>query len=133
MKVQVIKAVTVNEDEFCRFIDGTTHASHEVVEIVPMVGGLQTIIFKKLVKKPVKQLSCAQVAKHIAIISDDFGGFVGWDVERNEKGQIKIYHERTSEIFYQGSGIGAKRFLNGYKQKTMWAAAVASVARHTFS
>jgi len=126
--MQVTKAVTLNDNDFCKFIDGTTRESHEIIEIIPMLGGLQTIIFKKRVRKPVKQLSVAQVAKHIAELSDDFGGFAFWDVERNAKGQVKIYHERTTEIFYAGSGIGAKRFLNKYKQETMWKAAVARYA-----
>jgi len=126
--MQVTKAVTLNDNDFCQFIDETTRESHEIIEIIPMLNGLQTIIFKKRVRKPVKQLSVAQVAKHIALLSDDFGGFAFWDVERNEKGQVKISHDKTGEIFYAGSGIGAKRFLNKYKQETMWKAAVARYA-----
>ena len=128
-QVQVTKAVTLNDNDFCQFIEETTRASHEIIEIIPMLNGLQTVIFKKRVRKPVKQLSVAQVAKHIKELSDDFGGFAFWDVERNEKGQVKISHDKTGEIFYAGSGIGAKRFLNKYKQETMWTAALARYVR----
>ena len=111
--MQVTKAITLTNDQYAEFV--TENIKREIVDIIYINENLLTLIFNKIVRKAVKQLSSVQVAKHLIALSEDWFGFTFWDVTSNAKGQIKIYHEKTSEIFYEGSGIGAKRFI--YKRK----------------
>lgn len=121
--MQVTRAITLTNDQYVEFT--MTNLDYQIVDVHYINENLQTLIFTKIVRKAVKQLSPAQVAKHLIALSDDWYGFSFWDVTSNEKSQVKIYHEKTNEVFYEGSGIGAKRFLNKYKQETMWKQAVA--------
>lgn len=120
--MQVTRAITLTNEQYSEFV--TENINHEIIDVIYINENLLTLIFSKVIRKAVKQLSPAQVAKHLISLSDDWFGFSFWDVTSNEKGQVKIYHEKTNEVFYEGSGIGAKRFLNKYKQETMWKQAV---------
>ena len=120
--MQVTRVITLTNDQYAEFV--TENINHEIIDLIYINENLLTLIFSKIIRKAVKQLSPAQVAKHLIALSSDWFGFTFWDVTSNEKGQIKIYHEKTNEVFYVGSGIGAKKFLNKYKQETMWSQAV---------
>ena len=120
--MQVTKAITLTNNQYAEFV--TENINYKIIDVIYINENLLTLIFNKIVRKAVKQLSPSQVAKHLIALSEDWFGFTFWDVTSNAKGQIKIYHEKTSEIFYEGSGIGAKRFINKYKQETMWNQAV---------
>jgi len=120
--MQVTKAITLTNDQYAEFV--TENTNHEIIDVIFINENLLTLIFSKSVRKAVKQLSPSQVAKHLIALSEDWFGFTFWDVTSNAKGQIKIYHEKTNVIFYEGSGIGAKRFINKYKHETMWAQAI---------
>lgn len=120
--MQVTRAITLTNEQYGEFV--TENINYEIIDVIYINENLLTLIFSKIIRKAIKQLSPAQVAKHLIKLSDDWFGFSFWDVTSNEKGQVKIYHEKTNEVFYEGSGIGAKRFLNKYKQQTMWAQAV---------
>lgn len=120
--MQVTRAITLTNDQYTEFV--TENINYEIIDVIYINENLLTLIFSKVIRKSVKQLSPSQVSKHLIALSDNWSGFHFWDVTTNKKGQIKVYHEKTNEVFYEGSGIGAKRFLNKYKQETMWSQAV---------